>query len=33
MNLVEEQCVGDLADLLYDFLPGAGTPRQEERHC
>jgi len=27
MNLVEEQCVEDLADLLYDFLPGSGNSR------
>ncbi|MCI5039146.1 MAG: restriction endonuclease [Donghicola eburneus] len=27
MNLVEEQCVEDLADLLYNFLPGSGNTR------
>jgi restriction endonuclease Mrr len=27
MNLVEEQCVEDLADLLYNFLPGSGNSR------
>ena len=27
MNLVEEQCVEDLADLLYNFLPGSGNAR------
>lgn len=27
MNLTEEQCVEDLADLLYDFLPGSGNTR------
>lgn len=27
MNLAEEQCVEDLADLLYDFLPGSGNSR------
>ena len=24
MNLVEEQCVENLADLHYNFLPGSG---------
>ncbi len=23
MNLAEEQCIEDLADLLYNFLPGS----------
>jgi len=27
MNLGEEQCIEDLADLLYDFLPGSGNSR------
>ncbi|WP_371228106.1 restriction endonuclease [Roseovarius sp. 2305UL8-3] len=27
MSLVEEQCVEDLADLLYNFLPGSGNSR------
>ncbi|SEO11454.1 restriction endonuclease [Palleronia pelagia] len=27
MNLAEEQCVEDLADLLYNFLPGSGNSR------
>ena len=27
MNLVEEQCIEDLADLLYNFLPGSGNSR------
>lgn len=27
MNLMEEQCVEDLADLFYDFLPGSGNSR------
>jgi len=27
MNLAEEQCVEDLADLFYDFLPGSGNSR------
>ncbi len=27
MNLVEEQCVEDLADLLYGLLPGSGNSR------
>ena len=27
MNLMEEQCVEDLADLLHDFLPGSGNSR------
>ena len=27
MSLVEEQCVEDLADLLYKFLPGSGNSR------
>lgn len=27
MNLVEEQCVEDLSDLLYHFLPGSGNSR------
>lgn len=27
MNLVEEQCVEDLADLIYNFLPGSGNSR------
>lgn len=25
MSLVEEQCIEDLADLLYNFLPGSGN--------
>ncbi len=27
MNLMEGQCVEDLADLLYNFLPGSGNSR------
>tara|TARA_R110002094_G_scaffold216399_1_gene187279 strand:- start:38 stop:196 length:159 start_codon:yes stop_codon:yes gene_type:complete len=27
MNLAEEQCIQDLADLLYDFLPGSGNSK------
>ena len=27
MNLMEEQCVEDLADLLCNFLPGGGNSR------
>jgi len=27
MNLIEKQCVEDLADLLYNFLPGSGNSR------
>ncbi len=27
MNLVEEQCIEDLAELLYNFLPGSGNSR------
>ena len=27
MNLMKEQGVEDLADLLYDFLPGSGNSR------
>ena len=27
MNLAEEQCIEDLADLLYDFLPGSGNSK------
>ena len=27
MNLMEEHCVEDLADLFYDFLPGSGNSR------
>lgn len=27
MNLVEEQCVEDIADLIYNFLPGSGNSR------
>ena len=27
MNLGEEQCIEDLGDLLYDFLPGSGNSR------
>ena len=27
MNLMEGQCVEDLADLLCNFLPGSGNPR------
>lgn len=27
MNLMEGQCVEDLADLLCNFLPGCGNPR------
>ena len=27
MNLMEEQSVEDLADLLYNFLPGSGNSR------
>ena len=27
MNLVEEQCVEELADLLYNFPPGSGNSR------
>ena len=27
MNLAGEQCIEDLADLLYDFLPGSGNSR------
>ena len=27
MKLVEEQCVEDIADLLYNFLPGSGNSR------
>lgn len=27
MNLSEEQCIEDLTDLLYDFLPGSGNSR------
>lgn len=27
MNLAEKQCVEDLADLLYNFLPGSGNSR------
>ena len=27
MNLGEEQCIEDLADLLYDFLPGSGNSK------
>ena len=27
MNLMEEQCVEDLADPLYHFLPGSGNSR------
>jgi len=27
MNLVEEQCVENLADLLYNFLPRSGNSR------
>lgn len=30
MNLVEEQCVEDLADLFCDFLPGRGDPLTRE---
>lgn len=27
MNLVEEQCIEDIADLLYNFLPGSGNSK------
>ncbi len=27
MNLAEEQCIEDLADLLYNFLPGSRNSR------
>ena len=27
MNLGEEQCIEDLGDLLYDFLPGSGNSK------